>query len=469
MDKRRSQEKDNAFGSYRDPSGFLFWDNGILYRQINKSYKDNYNFLINSSLYEKLIENELLISHEELSNKALLAENAYKVIKPEIIPFISYPYEWSFGQLKDAALLTIKIQKIAMKFGMSLKDSSAYNIQFRQGKPIFIDTLSFETYEEGKPWVAYRQFCQHFIAPLSLMSYTDIRLSQLFRIYIDGIPLDLASSMLPFRTRFRFSTLIHLHLHAKTQKHYSNKHDKTSSRSSMSKKAFLGLIDNMEATIRSLKWKPKGTEWADYYEDTNYSSEAHQHKKELVKTFLEDVCPKTLWDLGANVGMFSRIASHDLKIPTVAFDIDPAAIEKLYLETLKTNDRYLLPLLLDLTNPSPGIGWQNQERISLLQRGPADTILALALIHHLAISNNVPLKYIAYFLSILCESLIIEFVNKKDSQVVRLLATRKDIFKDYTQQNFETVFNHYFTIEESVQIKNSERFLYLMKKRDSLP
>ena len=451
--------------SFRDPSGFLFFRDGFIYRQVNTIYKEDYNHLINSGLYESLTDAELLIPHEEADIECAISDDAYKIIKPELIPFISYPYEWCFSQLQDAALTTAKIQKISLDFGMSLKDCSAYNIQFRKGKPVFIDTLSFEKYREGLPWVAYRQFCQHFLAPLTLMSYRDIRLSQLFRNYIDGIPLDLASSLLPVRTRFRWSLLSHIHLHAKSQKHFADKTVNTSSRK-MSRLSFLGLIDSLESATKKLKWEAHGTEWADYYEDTNYSSEALQHKKQIVAEFLDNINPDNLWDLGANVGIFSRIAS-DKGIQTISFDIDPAAVEKSYLECVKKGETNILPLLLDLTNPSPGIGWENQERMALLERGPADTVFALALIHHLAISNNLPFNRISDFLKSMCKSLVIEFVPKSDSQVRRLLSTREDIFPDYTQRIFESEFGQYFEIHKSVKIRDSERIMYLMERRES--
>ena len=279
---------------------------------------------------------------------------------------------------------------------MSLKDCSAYNIQFRKGKPVFIDTLSFEMYHEGQPWVAYRQFCQHFLAPLALMSYRDVRLNQLLRVYIDGVPLELASSLLPLRTRFIFSFLTHIHLHARSQKHYADKTVDISGKR-VSRLSFLGLINNLESAVKKLRWQPGGTEWAEYYKDTNYSSDAIEHKGQIVAEFLDKVNPKTVWDLGANVGMFSRIASNK-GINTISFDIDPAAVEINYLECVKKGESHILPLVLDLTNPSPGIGWQNAERMSILERGPTDTVMALALVHHLAISNNVPFVKIAEFL-----------------------------------------------------------------------
>lgn len=451
-------------GSFRDPSGFLFYQEGKLYRQINVCYKKPYERLMRSGLYNTLVEADLLIPHEEVDIPPNTSDNAFTVIQPEQIPFISYPYEWCFSQLKHAALLTLAIQKSSLEYEMSLKDCSAYNIQFRQGKPVLIDTLSFEPYQEGRPWVAYRQFCQHFLAPLALMSYTDIRLNQLFRIYIDGIPLDLASSLLPMRTRLKFTLLVHIHLHARSQRHFAEKTIKKPGLR-FSRRSFLGLIDNLESAIKRLNWRPQGTEWADYYTDTNYSPESLQHKKQVVSSFLEKIHPKTTWDFGANVGLFSSIAS-EKDIFTIAFDNDPAAIEKLYLDCTKQQVTHILPLLLDLTNPSPGIGWQHHERMSLLKRGPADAGLALALIHHLAISNNVPLHRVADFFRKTCHSLIIEFVPKYDSQVQRLLSTREDIFDKYTQQDFEHAFSTYFTIQAVVNIKNSERSLYLMQKRE---
>jgi len=269
--------------SFRDPSGYTFIQNKIIYRQINFSYKENYDFLMESGLYQKLVDQNLLISHEDETLERT-ESTAYKIIRPIQIPFISYPYEWSFSQLKDAALTTIKIQKLAMEYGMSLKDSSAYNIQFLSGKPIFIDTLSFEKYEEGKPWIAYRQFCKHFLAPLALMSHKDIRLIQLLKIYIDGIPLDLTSSLLPSSTLFKFSSLSHIHLQAKSEKHFRTKKVKESSYK-LSRSKLKALIISLESAIKNMNWNPQGTEWSDYYNDITYSEKACEQKKQLIQEF----------------------------------------------------------------------------------------------------------------------------------------------------------------------------------------
>ncbi|MBI2050334.1 MAG: SAM-dependent methyltransferase [Parcubacteria group bacterium] len=450
--------------SFRDPSGFIYTDSqsGALFRQVNKSYQEHYDALMSSGLYRELVASRQLIEHKELpAEESPRHEERYKVIHPRRVPFISYPFEWSFSQLKDAALLTLAIQKKALEHGMVLKDASAYNMQFLDGKPILIDTLSFEKYAAGSPWIAYRQFCQHFLAPLALMAYTDIRLSQWLRIHMDGVPLDLASALLPFRTYFLFGLLSHIHLHAKSQAHFSGK-TSTAAQRQMRKTSLLGLLDNLESVVRRLRWRPRGTEWAEYYTFTNYSNESFEHKKKLTAAFLEKSGARSVWDVGANDGTFSRIAS-TRGIATVSFDYDPASVEKNYLRMRRDNDARLLPLLMDVLNPSPDLGWENKERDSLIMRGPADCTFALALIHHLVISNNVPLTRIASFFSSIARHLIIEFVPKSDSQVQKLLATRRDIFPDYTKESFEREFSAYFSIMERAPIAGSERILYLMK------
>ena len=448
--------------SFRDPSGFLFTRDGILYRQVNRKYDQEYTRLLESGLHDKLVKAGLLIPHVEVDQFPAEPDLVHKVIQPERVPFISYPYEWSFGQLKDAALATLSIQRRALKVGMSLKDASAYNIQFVRGKATLIDTLSFALYKEGQPWVAYRQFCQHFLAPLALMALRDIRLNQLLRVYIDGVPLDLASELLPGKTRLNFGLLTHIHLHAGAQKRYSGA-DVKSRAATMNKQAMIGLIDNLDATVRKLDWKPGGTEWGNYYNITNYSDAAFEHKKQLVRAWAAKVKPSLVWDLGANIGVFSRLAGEDGAF-VVSSDIDPAAVEQNYRQMKQEKTQNLLPLLLDLTNPSPSLGWANEERDSFGRRGPADMALALALIHHLAISNNVPLPQVADFFANLGKWLVIEFVPKADSQVQKLLISREDIFPNYTREGFESAFQQKFRIAEAVNVRESERVFYLMER-----
>jgi len=451
----------NLSASFRDPSGFLFRHNGELYRQVNPSYAPEYDLLMSSGLYNKLVEPGRLVPHTEVTLPGI--QGAYKVLHPQKVPFISYPYEWSFQQLKDAALATLSIQKRALNLGMSLKDASAYNMQFMEGKAVLIDTLSFETYHEGEPWVAYRQFCQHFLAPLALMAYRDIRLAQLLRVYIDGIPLDLASRLLPARSWWNINLLSHIHLHAKVQKRYAGvsleqeRHGRK-----MSRQAFLALLESLKKSIQQLHWKPSGTEWGDYYDQTNYTSKAFTWKKNLVSAWAQQVKPRLTWDLGANTGVFSReVASGGGYV--VAWDIDPAAVEKNWQQVRSNKEAHLLPLLLDLANPSPALGWNSQERDSFRERGPVDLIMALGLVHHLAISNNLPLERVSEAMAGWGKWLIVEFIPKSDSQVQKLLRSRKDIFPSYDQAGFEAAFKQYYKIHQAQPLPESERWMYLME------
>ena len=300
------------------------------------------------------------------------------------------------------------------------------------------------------------------MAPLALIAYKDLSLGQLSRLYIDGVDLNLASKLLPASSKLNFSLLTHIHLHAKSQKHYADK--KITPTRKISKQSLLALIDSLESAIKKIKFPHANTEWGEYYSFTNYSEEAFDYKKELVEKFLKEIKPNNVWDLGGNTGIFSRLAS-DQGIPTICFDIDLIAVEKNYLYSKKNKEKHILPLFLDLTNPSPNIGWANAERDSWQKRGPADTLMALALIHHLAISNNLPFDKIASYFSQLGQNLIIEFVPKGDSKVDKLLATREDIFDKYDKENFEKEFSRYFEIKQSKNIAESKRTLYLMTKK----
>ncbi|MCX6572993.1 MAG: class I SAM-dependent methyltransferase [Candidatus Aminicenantes bacterium] len=449
--------------SFRDPAGFVFRRDGVLHRAILAPGRAHYNRLMSSGLYEELTAAGLLVPHEEVPSGLEGREDLYKLIRPEEIPFISYPYEWSFSQLQDAALATLEIERRALLRGLSLVDASAYNIQFRRGRPVLIDTLSLRQAVEGEPWTAYRQYCQHFLAPLAVMALRDVRLGQLLRVHLDGLPLDLAASLLPLGSRRRVSLLLHLHLHARSQKRYEGR-EAAVTRRKVGRQALLGLVDSLESGTRKLRWRPAGTEWADYYEDTNYTADGLADKRRAVESFVADVRPKTVWDLGGNVGTFSRAAAA-AGAEVVSFDIDPACVERNYLRVRAGKEPNILPLLMDLANPSPAAGWENMERLAFLERGPADAVLALALIHHLAIGNNVPLARAARFFARAGRTLLIEFVPKSDSQVKRLLVTREDIFDRYTQDDFERAFSGPFEILRRLPLAGSERTLYVMARK----
>jgi hypothetical protein len=458
--------------SFRDPAGFLFSKDGILYRQINQVYRHDFDQLIDSGLYEELIADGFLVAHQAVDVEGPSPDPAYKVICPSRIEFISYPNEWCFSQLRDAACLTLAIQRKSIERGMSLKDASAFNVQFERGRPLFIDTLSFECYREGEPWVAYRQFCQHFLAPLALMSFVDTRLNQLWRASMEGISLDLAARMLPLSSRFRPGLAMHLHLHARMNRSIHRR-----ARSSTQEKpgrpdrrfgrsAMLSLIDHLDATIRGLALPRASRGWLGYYQDHSYSSESFDTKAQLVADIIEQVRPGRVCDLGANTGRFSRLAS-DRSIPTLSCDLEIDCVEDSYQQAIREGETSLLPLVLDLLNPSSATGWRNLERQSFLERCQPDLVLALALVHHLVFAGNLPLVEIADFFEQLTPRLLIEFVPADDSQVLRLQSAVRGIHHRYDREHFEACFARGFELESQSPIHDSGRSLYLYRRRNA--
>lgn len=283
----------------------MFVRDGVLHRQVTIGYRENYDHCVTSGLYEALFAKGLLIPHVEASIHGE-TESAYRVITPEIIPFISYPYEWPFTALKRAALLTLEVQRVALEFGMSLKDATAYNVQFRGTRPVFIDSLSFERYCE-RPWVGYRQFCSHFLAPLALMTYGSPHLNQMLARMLDGVPLDVATSLLPWRSWANPALALHLHLHARSYRRSSPlTPDK---KSTFSRTALLGLMHSLERAVDGLKPPTGSGGWSDYPESSSYSPDAWNHKVRVVGDMLEHSQARSVWDLGANRGVFSRIAA----------------------------------------------------------------------------------------------------------------------------------------------------------------
>jgi hypothetical protein len=470
MSKTVLPSGERVAGSFRDPAAFVFTRDGAIYRQVNEAGRADYDGLMTSGLYAALVDAGDLVRHEEVDRELSIDGRASCVIKPERVPFVSYPYEWCFSQLKDAALLTLRLQQTAIRFGMSLKDATGYNVQFHEGRPVWIDTLSFEPLRVGAPWVAYRQFCELFLAPLALMSHADVRLQQLLRVSLDGVPVDLAAKLLPRRTRLSMGLGVHLHLHAASGRRAEKAAASRSpvvnpvSQRKLPASALPSLVAGLDRAVRRLDWAPAGTVWGNYYDATNYTDAAFGDKRRLVEAAIERLRPSVVWDVGANDGTFSRIAS-DRGIRTVAFDVDAAAVEKNYRRVVAKKESLLLPLVMDLTNPSPACGWAGRERQSLAERGPADLVLALALVHHLAIAHNVPLDAIASYFATLGSALVIEFVPKEDSQVQRMLATREDVFADYTRDAFERAFERQFAIEEAAPVSESQRTLYVMRRR----
>jgi len=453
--------------SFRDPSGYVFRRDGVLHRQVQAAFADDWRAFTDGGLAASLIADGLLVEHEAADVGLAALPGAAAVIRPRELPLISYPYEWSFSQLREAALLTLELQRRALAAGMRLKDASAYNIQFDRGRPILIDTLSFEVAPPTEPWPAYRQFCEHFLAPLALIAYRDPRCALMLREFIDGIPVDLAARLLPGRTRLRPALLVHLHLHAGAQRR-STRAAPTAAHPTPRRMSALGqeaLLDSLRRAIEGLRWTPGG-HWTQYGIQTSYTERGAASKRKIVERMLTVSRPAVVWDMGANVGTYSTVAAGEGR-SVIAFDRDAASVEHHWRQLSAEARASVLPLVMDLSNPSPALGWGLEERRSLVQRGPADVILALALVHHLAIGNNVPLDRVAAFFARLGRRAIVEFVPKEDPMSRHLLAARRDVFPDYTLDGFRAAFGRTFSIVDEAPVEDSLRTLFLLEARPS--
>jgi hypothetical protein len=427
-------------------------------------YQPQFDHLIASGLAYELQRRELLVNHKDVTPLFPAADNISTVLLPEQVPFISYPWEWTFHQLKDAAMLTLEIHQIALGHGMILKDASALNIQFLRGRPVFIDTLSFDFYVAGRPWVAYRQFCEFFLGPLAVMGYVDSELGSLTRLCGGLIPLAQCVRLLGKRGAFNFGVFMHLRMQHLMQRRVVNRNGGAPTpRGSMSKESLLGLLHSLKHTVKNIEPRQNHSEWHSYYSTCQLGAEYLKYKEAALLELIRETRPTSVLDFGANRGMFSKLAAAE-GIPVVACDADRASIDSLYLEIKASGEKNLLPLVVDLCNPSPSAGWMAKEFSSFIERGKADLGLALALIHHLAIGRNLPFTMIVDMFQQCCTSLIIEFVTKDDPNVRIMLQGRTDIFTDYTQDRFENAFGRAFKISKKIELGYSTRTLYRMEK-----
>ena len=416
-----------------------------------------------SGLYAELVAEGKLVALEENSTGLVpeLKHELYKIYKAEAIPFISYPGEWSFSQLKKAALLTLYIQRRAIEKDFCLKDASAYNVQFIGNRAVFIDSLSIDVYNEREPWQAYGQFCRHFLAPLLLDAYGVPEAHCFFLNHIDGLPLDVCSKLLPWKSRLSLLAYTHIHLHARLEKNHAGDRVLNLKNYQYSKKKLLSLITHLELGIKGLKNKKTASNWTDYYTSNSYDRESFEAKQNFVNRHCENIKGKLCLDLGANSGVFSFIAANHFE-QVLACDSDASVLQNIRSKK-KPN---VLSLQLDLNNPTPAYGWHSKERKSFIERaGHNDLTLALALVHHLCISNNLPLPLLADFFGSVAKTLLIEFVPKEDEQVKKLLVSRKDVFDDYTSLHFEKAFLKYYEKADELQLPGSGRILYLFKRK----
>jgi len=444
----------------------VYLTEGRVFRTVQPVYAEHWGFAEKSGFFEEAIRQGKLLPFTETTP----LEGSWKTLEIERLPFISYPYEWSFGQLKDAALLTLDLMQLAMKHGLVLKDASSYNVQFFNGKPVFIDHLSFEMRRTGEPWAAYLQFCKHFLAPLALMCYRDVRCGKMLSLWIDGLPLDIASSLLPWKTRFNPLLQLHIHTHARMQHRHADARqvaDKVK-QLTLNESVVPKLCESLRMVIENMQLPTFSTQWGDYYSDTNYSREGAEEKARFVRQVVASRPGALSVDLGANTGLYSRILAEHFRA-VIASDLDYLAVEKMYAALKQEGNSPILPLVLDLSNPSSGIGWASEERESFQGRCKADFLSALALIHHLVQDAGIPLGKVArYFASLLRQdgTLILEFVPWEDSQVQRMMAARQNVFPDYTLEGCIAAFQEeHFILREQFSLTDSLRTLLVFTRK----
>jgi len=460
-------------GSFRDRTSRIFYSNGAVFRVLDEQSLKEWETLSSSKFFRGFIAEGKIVGTERVESDNSLnvtdTQNWKAVLRHQTIPFISYPYEWSFGMLKDAALLHADLLKAALKEGMILKDSSAFNIQWNGASPVFIDIGSFEGLRKGEPWVGYRQFCQMFLYPLMLQAYKDINFQPLFRGQIDGFEPEDFNKLMSFRDLFRKGVLLHVFLQAKAQMKYADtrKNVKNTLQSvGFSKELINNNVSNLRKTIEKLSWKRSRSQWSNYMNEHSYSDADHESKKSFVHEVTASRQWNLVWDLGCNTGTFSRIVAENSRY-VLAMDTDHLAIEFLYQELKKEGNSKILPLVCNVADPSPNLGWRELERKNLISRGKPDLVVCLALIHHIVISSNIPLNEFIDWLASLESSLIIEFVTKDDPLVRKLLRNKEDQYRDYEKNYFENCLSASFEIIQSTELKSGMRKLYYAKPKEA--
>jgi hypothetical protein len=571
--------------SFRDPSGFVFRMNGLVYRQVNQCYAADYDRLIQSGLYQALTRKGWLVPHEATGENLTGSDEWHETLLPQQIGRISYVREWSPGQLKDAALLTLNILETAIAHGMILKDASPYNVQFVDGRPLFIDSLSFERYDETKPWVAYRQFCECFLFPLYLQHYLRTGIGKILGAYPEGIPAAVTAKLLPWKSRFNAGAWLHVMMQKRIKGDAASRSGERGAagaegggagmeggagavhggggaahgagagggaggagavhgggggmeggagaegggaasaggRLSFSKKKLSHLTEHLKNIISGFKTGEHGSArgngpadtggsaWSDYYDKSILSGVYLEAKEKLFLEFIGEIRFGSALDLGANNGHFSRLLALK-RAEVIAVDADWPCIDELYQSVRKrqeagtggqadkrsgtagreagaagkeagaagreAGDRQksgsrqifsnILPLCVDISDPTPAAGFRNAEHASFTERMRADLVVALALVHHLVLGKNLPLAGVArYFAELAGEHLLVEFVPLSDEKAQELIRNKSRWHTPYDAESFERSFGEYFSIGRKESIPGTERTLYLMVKKDA--
>ena len=462
-------------GSFRDRDSRVVISGDAIYRALSPEGAEDWRALSGSPLLDQLTAAGQLIGTREADasvlgdSQDLLPTGVEMVLEHDRIPFVSYPYEWTFSMLQDAAKLQLELGIAAIDAGLTLKDATPYNVQYIGSRPTFIDVGSFEKITEGEPWIAYRQFCMLYLYPLLFQAHKDIPFQPWMRGSIDGIqPID-AIKVFSLRDRLRRGVFIHTSLHARLDRraHKSGPGSAEENKNTrqVKPKQIQAQLQSMHRMISKLKWKTGETSWSGYRQSNTYSDNDDKRKQGFVAEVAAAEKPALTWDMGCNDGAYSRIAAENSE-RVVAFDFDHATVEALYRSLREEGNTKILPLVSNLADPSPALGWRGLERKTLVDRGAPDLMLALALIHHVSISANIPIADFLQWARDMETTLLIEFPKRTDPMVRALLANKQDgANPDYEEENFERELERRFTVRRREELPSGDRILYLATPR----
>jgi hypothetical protein len=457
-------------GSFRDPDSRVFYAGDAVYRALSTDGLDDYRALEQAGLLEdpRIVATELVRDPPELG--ARLVKDTAGVLRHERIPFVSYPYEWTFSMLKDAALLQLELLLAALEHDLVLKDSTPYNVQFRGSRALFVDVGSFERLRPGEPWAGYRQFCMLYLYPLLLQALKGVRFHPWLRGSLEGITATEMRGLMSARDRFRRGVPTHVLLHARLERRYADRGGEVRDdlrRAGFRKALIVANARKLRALVQRLRWDPPAGVWTAYGERNSYSDSDVARKEDFVREAARACEPRLVWDIGANNGRYSRLAAEHAET-VVAIDADQGPLELLYRELRAEGDERILPLTVDLADPSPGLGWRGLERGALATRGRPDLVLALALVHHLTIAANVPVREVVDWLAGLGSALVVEFPTREDPMVKTLLAPKREgLHPDYELGHFERCLAEAFTIERSERLGSGTRVLFLARPKQA--
>jgi ribosomal protein L11 methylase PrmA len=453
--------------SFRDPSGHVYALNGRILRTVLPHGVQEFEYVLSTGILDTLAHAGMVLPFERLRDEIPAPANLGDVkvwLEVPRIPFISFPYEWTFSALKASALLHLDIHIAALNVGVTLSDASAYNVQFSGARPVFIDHLSFRRYREGEFWLGHRQFCEQFLIPLLLRSLFGIPHNGWYRGSLDGIPLDDFAHMLRLRHYFNWDVLTHILVQSWFQRTTFDSATRLETAkmpsTSLPRARFRRMLERLRQWIARLD--PAGAAksvWQDYECTHSYKSEELAVKKSFVAQFIRERRPKLLWDFGCNAGTFSSLALQEGAQYVVGFDVDHGALETCFARATQKS-LALQTVFTDFGNPSPSQGWMEQERQGLQERNSADALIALALVHHLAIAKNIPLSQVVAWLVGLAPAGVIEFIPKSDPMVQRLLSLREDIFPDYSLDKFSLELARNAGIVKTVSLSPDGRTLF---------